>query len=128
VYYLNAYQFIDLNTLALIDTDEASFVRNPHGLDAIEHLSKQNFFGREAYPKIEEKLGIVFIKLINLHCFEDANKRTAVLALQTLADLNDHDLTYTSEEMYELALKVAATDDADLDYNAVYRSIRDHLV
>ena len=113
--------------MALVDTNEVSFVRNPKGLNSIEHLPKQNLFGKAAYPSVEEKLGIVFIKLINLHCFEDANKRTAVLALQTMADLNGCDLTYTPVELYELSLKIAATEDQKLDYPGMYKSIKQHI-
>lgn len=125
--YLDAVQLQAMNKQLLVGTGERSFVRNSAGLDSIENLPKQRFFGTEAYPSLPAKLGITYIKLINLHCFEDANKRTAALALAMLADLNGWELTYSNEELADLTIKVAALNDAQLDYDALYLAIENHL-
>jgi len=125
--YLDAKELIAVNTRILMTSNEVPFVRNPQGLDSIEHLPRQSFGGTELYPTIEQKIGIVFIKLINLYCFEDANKRTVAIALQVLSSLNGYELTFTNSELFKLTLSIAATDDPKLDYDKVYKQIKQHL-
>lgn len=125
--YLVAKELIAINTRILMTSNEVPFVRNPQGLDSIEHLPRQSFGGDDLYPTIEQKIGIVFVKLINLHCFEDANKRTAAIALQVLSALNGYELTFTNNELFKLTLYIAATDDPKLDYDKVYELIHQHL-
>lgn len=129
MYYLSDIDLITINTRVLLATNQISTIRNPAGLDSITQLPQQAFFGREAYPTIEQKLGIVFIKIINLHPFADGNKRTAVLALWQLSRLNGYDLTYVDEnfELAHLALTIATQDDSDLNYDDIYNNIASHL-
>ncbi|MCW3778549.1 Fic family protein [Levilactobacillus namurensis] len=105
---------------------ESSF-SNSKGLGSIVVLPRQSFLGTEAYPKLTQKLRIVFIKIINLHPFVDGNKRTAVLALSVMAQLNNHDLTFSVVELNDLALMVALLEDGQLDYDCVFQVIASHL-
>lgn len=41
------------------------------------------------------------------HPFRDGNKRTAVVLLYAFLRANDHDLTLTDEELFELAIGAA---------------------
>ncbi|WP_203641550.1 type II toxin-antitoxin system death-on-curing family toxin [Levilactobacillus andaensis] len=125
--YLSAKQLVAVNLKALSGTGESTIIRNAEGLSSIETLHKQGFFDKEAYPSIQKKIGIVFIKIINLHPFEDGNKRTAVLAATIMAKLNGYALTFTNKEIESLALRVAATDDIELDYEQVYSQFKVHL-
>ena len=125
--YLSAKQLVAVNLKALSGTGESTIIRNAEGLSSIEVLPKQGFFDKEAYSSIQKKIGIVFIKIINLHPFEDVNKRTAVLAATIMAKLNGYALTFTNKEIESLALRVAATDDIELDYEQVYSQFKAHL-
>jgi len=125
--YLTIQELIQLNQMLLSEQAQTSQIRNSQGLGSIEALPQQAFFGTEAYPKLSQKLGIVFIKIINLHPFADGNKRTAVMALTVMATLNGHHLTFTPSDLHDLALLIAKTDDTQLDYDVVYQQIAAHL-
>ncbi|WP_143462283.1 type II toxin-antitoxin system death-on-curing family toxin [Levilactobacillus enshiensis] len=125
--YLSAEELIALNANVLLSAHQATTIRNAAGLSSIEQLPKQAFFQTEAYPNLESKLGIVFIKIINLHPFADGNKRTAIAALWTMADLNGYWITFTDTELATFALDVAQLEDRKLDYDSIYRTIKNHL-
>lgn len=125
--YLTVKELGALNAASLQDTVQESTVRSASALDSIIAQPQQVFFSTEAYPTAEKKLGIVFLKIITLHPFEDGNKRTAVLALAVLAKLNHYRITYTNSELAALTLKIAAADGPDIDYDALYKNLRVHL-
>ncbi|MDT6980588.1 type II toxin-antitoxin system death-on-curing family toxin [Levilactobacillus zymae] len=125
--YLSANELVQLNQKVLSASNQVSQIRNAKGLGSIEALPRQSFFGTEAYPKLSQKLGIVFIKIINLHPFADGNKRTAVLALSVMARLNNYDLTFSIVDLNDFALMVAQLEDGQLDYDQVFQTIATHL-
>lgn len=49
----------------------------------------------------------LFWAMISNHPFRDGNKRTAVVLLYAFLRANDHDLTLTDDELFELAIGVA---------------------
>ncbi|VDG23149.1 type II toxin-antitoxin system death-on-curing family toxin [Lactiplantibacillus mudanjiangensis] len=126
--YLNAEQLLAINFAVLNEHDEQSRVQNLGGLKSIEALPKQSFFDADAYPEVNQKLGIVFIKIINLHPFADGNKRTAVIALMQMAKRNGYRLTYTNQQIADIALNIAKKQDKDIEYKQVYEDIGQHLV
>ncbi|WP_395322667.1 type II toxin-antitoxin system death-on-curing family toxin [Levilactobacillus parabrevis] len=125
--YLTTSELIALNTAVLLNTSEKSTVRNAKGLESIEALPQQAFFGIEAYSEFYKKIGIVFIKIINLHPFEDGNKRTAVMAASVIAKMNGFQLNLSNQGIADLALKVASVDENKLKYEDVYRIFQKHL-
>lgn len=125
--YLKAEELIAINTAVLMGTAEKSRIHNAKGLASIIALPQQAFFDIEAYPEINEKIGIVFIKVINLHPFEDGNKRTAVMAAVIMAKLNGFQIDFSNHEIAELALRVAKTDESELNYEDVYVAFDQHL-
>ncbi|KJW13298.1 type II toxin-antitoxin system death-on-curing family toxin [Levilactobacillus spicheri] len=125
--YLSANELVQLNQKVLSTSNQISQIRNAKGLGSIEALPRQSFFDTEAYPKLSQKLGIVFIKTINLHPFADGNKRTAVLALSVMARLNNYDLTFSIVDLNDFALMVAQLEDGQLDYDQVFQTIATHL-
>ncbi|MCH5465182.1 type II toxin-antitoxin system death-on-curing family toxin [Lactobacillus sp. ZJLC29-4] len=90
-------------------------------------MPQQAFFDIEAYPEFSETIGIVFIKVINLHPFEDGNKRTAVMAAVIMAKLNGIQIDFSNREIAELALCVAKTDESQLQYEDIYAEFDRHL-
>lgn len=125
--YLTETELIAINTSILIKYDQQPFVRNPAGLQSLIQLPQQAFFGQENYATLAKKIGIVFIKIINLHPFQDGNKRTAVIAATVMATLNQRRLSFSEQEMFELALFVAKTDDPKLNYAEIYTRFEQHL-
>lgn len=126
--YLTATELIALNTRILLEHHQEPVIRNAAGLESISALPQQSFFETDAYPTLDRKLGIVFIKIINLHPFADGNKRTAVAALWTMTGLNGYHLTFTNEELVQIALETAQIEDRQLNYDAIYLAIKNHLI
>lgn len=124
--YLTAKELIAINASVMARpprlTDHHTTI-----IASIIELPQQVFFSTAAYPNIEDKLGIVYLKIITCRPFTDGNKRTAVLALAILAELNHYHLTYTNPELAALTLKLASLDGPDIDYKATYRNLRAHL-
>lgn len=59
------------------------------------------------------------------HPFQDGNKRTAVVLVYAFLRANDHDLTLTDDELFEMAIAVA---DARCTVEQVDERIRRALV
>ena len=51
----------------------------------------------------------LFWGMTSNHPFQDGNKRTAVVLLYAFLRANDHDLTLTDDELFQMAIAVADT-------------------
>jgi len=125
--YLTERDLTYINARIVTQNNETPFVRNPEGLSSLVSLPQQDFFGMSPYPSFESKVGIIFIKLIKLHCFEDGNKRTAVLTLQILCNANDYQITFSDEELAAWTIEIAKTADSDLKYDDIYKKLESHI-
>ncbi|MBU9788121.1 type II toxin-antitoxin system death-on-curing family toxin [Lentilactobacillus sp. IMAU92037] len=124
---LSIDEIIAINVATTSQNGQKTFVRNPHGLESIVALPRQSAFGQQMYETLAEKIGITFIKIINLHPFEDGNKRTAVIAAEIISRRNHNELMMANDEIRDLALRVAKTDDSNLNYHDVYLQFERHL-
>ena len=66
------------------------------------------FSGWEAYPTILEKSCRLCYNIISSHVFSNANKRTGLMVLLQMLDLNDIDFVYTQDEMYDIIVSIAS--------------------
>ncbi|GHP13177.1 death-on-curing family protein [Lentilactobacillus fungorum] len=124
---LNADKMIAINVAIMSENRQKTFIRNLKGLKSIVALPKQSVFGHQMDETLAEQIGMMFIKIINLHPFEDGNKRTAVIAAQIISRLNHMELTFTNQQIRDLALLVAKTDDPYLNYQDVFTQFERHL-
>lgn len=76
-------------------------------LNMIVNLPEQYVFGRELYPTLSAKAAILFVQLIKKHVFENANKRTATMALLIFLQLNQRNLVCKNRELVDFTVKVA---------------------
>ena len=60
--------------------------------------------------------------MIANHPFRDGNKRTAVVLLYAFLRVNEHDLTLTDDELFELAIGVAEHRLAEGDVVSAIRA------
>lgn len=67
----------------------------------------------------------LFWGMTSNHPFQDGNKRTAVVLVYAFLRANDHDLTLTDDELFEMAIAVA---DARCTVEQVDERIRRALV
>jgi len=89
---------------------------------------KQRFFGRDAYPTIEEKAAFLFYSINKRQIFLNGNKRMSTLSLIVFLAVNDRMLNVAPDELTEKALWLANTDS--LEFQAVKQDLtlwlRDH--
>lgn len=83
----------------------------------------QTFGGEELYPTIFGKAAALFHSLVSNHCFQDGNKRTAVIAIDQFFAVNDYILTLMSAKVYVLAKDVATHNERGIST----REVLDHL-
>ncbi|WP_155287217.1 type II toxin-antitoxin system death-on-curing family toxin [Lacticaseibacillus zhaodongensis] len=86
--YLTKIQLISLNTFIQQKQGTRANIRDARALDYIIQSAHQEVFGRVLYPTVIDLASFYFINVIKKHVFNDANKRTAVLALFMVLRLN----------------------------------------
>ena len=79
----------------------------------------QTACGFEVWPTLAQKAAALFHSLACNHCFINGNKRTAVIALDIFLMINDHLLTMTPDEVYELAKATATANQNGRDTDTV---------
>ena len=99
-------------------------------VDALVETPRQAFFGREAYPTLEEKAAIIFYTINKRQIFLNGNKRMSTLCLLVFLGINGKTLDVSPDELTEKALWLANT--ASLDFPEIKAEliawIRAHLV
>lgn len=74
-----------------------------------------SFEGRYPYWYIYHRAAALFYFVIKDHCLENGNKRTAVVTLMVFLVKNKKMLTFTPEELYDIACEVAESNAEDKD-------------
>jgi len=89
---------------------------------------RQRFFGRDAYPTIEEKAAFLFYSINKRQIFLNGNKRMSTLCLIVFLAVNNRRLNVAPDELTQKALWLANTDS--LEFPAVKQDLaqwlRDH--
>lgn len=67
-----------------------------------------------------EKAGLLFFLLTENHCFKNSNKRIAVAALVTLADVNGYKINISEVSLYALSMAVTMLAKYNLVDEAKY--------
>ncbi|NJK78390.1 MAG: type II toxin-antitoxin system death-on-curing family toxin [Chloroflexaceae bacterium] len=110
IQYLSPEELIIMHQSLLLEfggmggITEAGFTR----LENAAYAPRQSMFGTDLYPDLPTKAAALVYGIIRNHPFSDGNKRTALVALAVLLELNGATLTATNDEAYNLALAVAA--------------------
>lgn len=76
----------------------------------IEYISEkpfQDLFGVERYPGFFTKAAVYMHAIATLHCFNDANKRTAVASTTMFLEINGYFLVLSDSLLYNIAMAVA---------------------
>ena len=104
-------------------TGQKPHVRDAEALHFLIAQPKQTSFGQELYPSFAEKAGILLIKLVQKHVFEDANKRTTAIAALLFLRRIFYELTCDWQDLANQILKIAQIDDNELNYQEIYQWI-----
>ncbi|EKD29911.1 MAG: hypothetical protein ACD_78C00216G0005 [uncultured bacterium (gcode 4)] len=75
------------------------------------------------YPTIIEKSAHLFFGIIQFHCFNDGNKRTAVVSLDNFLKLNDIIIEDLIIKMEDIAIGTAKWEMKKEDLEKVFRSM-----
>lgn len=106
-----------------------SFPITQEGKNKIEILIyniEGSSFGVPHYPTIEEKIIAYFYFLIKDHPFVDGNKRTAVLTLMLLCEINILEFNFLDNDFDELAVFVEQSESSD--YKNVIKKIAKEFI
>ena len=85
-------------------------VRDENLLDSAIAAPFQEFDGQSMFPSIQQKAVRLGFGLIMNHPFIDGNKRIGVHVMLTMLAMNGIELEHTQKELYEIILKVAASE------------------
>jgi len=70
----------------------------------------QTFGGQYIFPTVQQRAVRLGFGLIMNHPFTDGNKRIGAHVMLTVLAMNEVELEYTQKELYEIILKVAASE------------------
>lgn len=114
--YLTAGDVIVLHRKATGLPKDEDVIVNFGMLEAAVMRPQQSVGGQDAYPDIHHKAAALMHSLCRSHCFLDGNKRTALLAVATFYELNDHFMVVEAGEAVGLIVDVA---EGQLDVAAI---------
>lgn len=124
--YLTEEHIIRINQqqIEMYSPDETHILVSETALNMCVEQPKQETFGMELYPNIEDKAGILYINLAKKHCFGNANKRTATMALLVFLAINGKELKATPKELEDFVVEVVVST---FDKEVVSKWIRERL-
>ncbi|MGO3416967.1 MAG: type II toxin-antitoxin system death-on-curing family toxin [Lactococcus cremoris] len=124
--FLTEQQIITMNKqqIEMYSPKESHIIVSKTALNMCIEQPKQEVFGQELYPTLEEKAGILYINLAKKHCFGNANKRTAVMALLVFLSINGKELTVTPKELEDFTVNLVVSD---FDKNMVSQWIKERI-
>lgn len=109
--YLTVRDIVKINAKLITKTSKGEMigVRDATALDMAVEQPKQIVFGEELYPSIYDKAAILSINLAKRHPFQNANKRTALVAMMTFFIMNGYKTTFSREEAVSLLLTITTS-------------------
>jgi len=105
--------------------DQLGFIDETGALfDSAYHSMFSGFGGTELYPSIEEKAAKLCYGIITGHVFRNANKRTGMMAMLQILDMNNISLRYTNDEMFDIINNVGSGKSG---YEELLGFVRDRM-
>lgn len=87
---------------------ESAGVRDLSLIESAVNAPFQTFGGADLYPTVFDKAAQLAYGLAGNHGFVDGNKRAAIHSMMVYLLLNDLDLTADEDEIFQVAMKLAA--------------------
>jgi death-on-curing protein len=97
--YLTLKEVIAINASIILrySPGEQIGILNNSLLESAVYRPQQSAFGEDAYPTIMEKSAAIFESLGQNHAFQNANKRTAFMALVVFLSNNNYEFEMESK-------------------------------
>lgn len=91
--YLTFEEVVSINKYLIqrFSPQEQTGVKSPELLDSAVNRPHQSAFGEDAYKTVFEKAAALFESVAQNHAFQNANKRTAFMALTQFLSYNGYD-------------------------------------
>lgn len=107
--YLSVQDLIKMNVIQIktYSPAEEIAVKDSNSLDMAVNLIQSTAFGEEAYPSIYEKAAILMVQIIKKHPFENANKRTGLMAAIVFLNINGYKLNLPFDDAIKLTVDIA---------------------
>lgn len=126
--YPNKEHIIRLN-YQIITTTKGLFIPpdnliNPNSLEWVLNMIQYPLY--DSYTTIEEKSALLSWIIIRSHVFNDGNKRTAMVALETFLKMNGEIIFATDVEIKDIALFVADHNNKKTSKADLIRWIHEH--
>lgn len=120
---LTLEQLLEIHALVIQKTGGSQGLRDLGRLESAIATQTQNVFGEDLYPTIFEKAAAMMRGIIADHAFADGNKRTAMLTVITLLEINDINFNAVLGDIEDFAVKVAVEQ---LDVNVIAGWLHNH--
>ena len=104
--------------------------RFPNVLESCVLTPFQKFSGKDLYPSLVSKAGILFYLIIKNHPFLNGNKRIALTTLLVFFRLNNKWLRFDSQELYNFTVWVAQSPSSCKEQvvAAIQKFVHDHMI
>ncbi|PZF71387.1 type II toxin-antitoxin system death-on-curing family toxin [Taibaiella soli] len=112
---------LQLHTLSIEHYGGSHGVRDTGMMESAVNRPYQEFETQPLYPTAIDQAAAIFESMIANHPFIDGNKRTGLLAMFALLDMNGIRLSASEENMYQFTIDVA-TGKMDVDEIASWLS------
>ena len=106
--YLRAEDISKINAFQIVNysPDEQLGIKDINALEMAVNQPAQHVFGRELYVTIEEKAAILMI---------NANKRTAMMAVDIFLQLNGYSIQFDLQDGIDLVVSIATDESSDFE-------------
>lgn len=117
---LNKEHIIDLHRTLIDKFGGTDGIRDEGLLESAIAAPYQGYDDLEFYPTVEEKAAKLAYGLISNHAFLDGNKRIGAAAMLVMLDLNNIEIKYDQDDLYNIIISVANGNAGFVDlYNWV---------
>lgn len=104
--YLTADELIAINSRLAIRAGQQPGINNSEQLGKVIAVPQSNAYDQNLREMVANKTGFLMEAIIDGKPFVNMNLQTAAIAVATLADLNDYELTFTNDELVNLVDRV----------------------
>ncbi|KRL87070.1 hypothetical protein FC50_GL000042 [Lacticaseibacillus pantheris DSM 15945 = JCM 12539 = NBRC 106106] len=125
MHYLSAADIIRINARLQQRFGTEPAIRDAVALDYIVQSAEQEVFGVKLYRSAVELGTYYLIKITKKHCFNDANKRTALISFVCFLMRNGYELR--PDAQITLATEVVKIAAADRESDELWSEVKDHV-
>lgn len=118
-------QIIQIHDLQLEETGGLPGIKDRGYIDLLSEKPFSTLFGEEQYPGLFLKSAVLMHGIILAHCFNDCNKRTAVVCTYTFLYLNGYELVADQDELFDVTIAVAKKE---IDLHKLSRWLEKNVV